>query len=80
MNNMGWGVITQNNDKIMKNCQNRKFVVVSLDTQVAFHIMWCIVTVRKIEIFTYFIHWFTIKILKNWESQDMIDTKTIFMP
>jgi len=28
----------------------------------------------------YFVHWFTIKILKNRVSQDTIDTETIFMP
>ncbi len=51
--------------KTRKNCSNRKFVVVSFDTQVAFHKMWPIVTVRKIENFTHFVYWFTIKILKN---------------
>ncbi len=60
--------------KIMKNCQNRKFVVVSFDTQIAFHIMWLIVTVRKIENFTYN------KNFENWVSQDTIDIVTIIMP
>ncbi len=39
---MGWGL----SHKIMKNCENRRLVVVSFDTQIAFHIMWHIVTVR----------------------------------
>ncbi len=70
MNNMGWGVITQN-EKLLK----QKVCCCFFWYTGRFHIMWHIVTVKKIENFTYFVHWFTIKVLKNWVSQDKIDTE-----